>query len=91
MSTFELMLIVVTTAGAFLGGLSIYWARGEDRQPRTRWGRRLFVMVLLGLGGLGLAAATARAHGLPPLGILAGLLVVAMLWESPEPSLERPT
>jgi hypothetical protein len=88
-STLEYWLLVVTIIGVFLGGLSVFWARGDESQSCTRWGKRLFIFVLIGLGGLGLIGASARAHGLPPLGLLAGFLVVAMVWEGPQPSPER--
>jgi hypothetical protein len=79
----ELWLLCTTLGGFFVGGTSISWAR-SDRSPwHVLWGRRLFIFTLLFLGGAGLIAAVQRADGLVPLGILAGLLVVAMLWESP--------
>lgn len=84
----ETSLLAVTLSGLLLGGMSIVWARGEERHHRTRWGRRLFVVTLLLLGGIGLVGAALRAHGLPPLGLAAGLLVVAMLWESPHAEFE---
>ena len=89
MPILEFWLLAVTISAVLLGGLSVVWARGEEARRRTRWGRRLFVGTLLALGGLGLIAAVARSHGLPPLGLVAGFLVIAMLWESPQPGLER--
>ena len=41
--------------------------------------------AVLCLGCAGLVAAGLRSSWLVPLGLLAGLFVVAMLWESPEP------
>ena len=89
MPTFELLVLLLTLVSLLLGGISICWARGEDGRIRTRWGRRLFVITLLLLGAVGSFAATLRSGGLPPLGILAGLLIVAMLWEGPKPHLEQ--
>ncbi len=89
MSQLEFWLVILTLVGLLVGGLSIFWARGDEQHSRTAWGRRLFVVTLLGLGVIGLIGASARANGLAPLGLLAGLLVVGMLWESPTPSWER--
>jgi hypothetical protein len=48
-------------------------------------GRRLFVAALLALGGVGLVAAIVCHESLASLGLLAGLMVVAMLCEFPAP------
>ncbi len=82
----ELCLLALSFAGLVLGGWSISLARADWRQSRIAWGRRLFVITLLGLGGSGLVAAFVHADGLVSLGLLAGLLLVAMLWESPAES-----
>ncbi len=79
----ELWLASLTLSFLFLGGLSISLARSEHNPIRARWGRTLFIVVLLALGATGLIGAFLRAEGLAPLGLLAGLLVVAMLWECP--------
>jgi hypothetical protein len=81
-STLDLWLLLMTPGGCLLGGWSIYWARGQDHPARIIWGRRLFIVTLLLLGSLTLAAAGAHARGLAPLGLIAGFLVVGMLWES---------
>jgi hypothetical protein len=81
----ELSLVASTLVILLLGGYSISLARTEDNPVRAWWGRCLFIVVLLALGGTGLVAAVMQAEGLAPLGLLAGLLVVAMLWESPAP------
>lgn len=81
MSTLDLCLMVMTPGGCLLGGWGIYWARGQDHPVRMLWGRRLFTITLLALGILSLVAALAQARGLAPLGIIACLLVVGMLWE----------
>ena len=83
MAELELWLLCTTLGGFFLGGVSISWARTESSPRQLVWGRRLFIATLLFLGGSGFVAAIQRADGLVPLGLLAGLLVVAMLWESP--------
>jgi hypothetical protein len=81
-STLDLWLMLMTPGGCLLGGWSIYWARGQDHPGRILWGRRLFIVTLLLLGFMTFVAACARAKGLAPLGLIAGLLVVGMLWES---------
>ncbi len=58
-------------------------------QVLAKVGRRLFVAALLALGVVGLLAALAQHEGLAPLGLLAGLLIVAMLWEAPVRELEQ--
>ena len=82
MSMLDLWLMLMTPGGCLLGGWSIYWARGQEHPGRMLWGRRLFIITLLLLGLSTLVAACAHARGLAPLGLLAGLLVVVMLWES---------
>ena len=89
MTSFEILLLVLTLACVLLGGLSICCARAHPDLGTARWGRRVFLLVLLGLGATILVAAVMRAEGLAPLSLVAGLLVVGMLWESPAPS--RPT
>jgi hypothetical protein len=86
----ELWLLCTTLGGFFLGGVSISWARSETSPRHVFWGRRLFITTLLSLGAAGLVAALHYAEGLVPLGLLAGLLVVAMLWESPRVREEIP-
>jgi hypothetical protein len=80
-STLDLFLMVMTPGGCLLGGWSIYWARGQDHPGRILWGRRLFIVTLLLLGILTTAAALTHAPGLAPLGLIAGFLVIGMLWE----------
>lgn len=81
MSTLDLWLMVMTPGSCLLGGWSIYWARGQDHPGRIRWGRRLCVLTLVLLGILTIIAAWTHAAGLTPLGLIAGFLVVGMLWE----------
>jgi hypothetical protein len=80
-STLDLCLLLMTPGSCLLGGWSIYWARGQDHPRLMRWGRRLFIATLLLLGTLTLVAACTHSRGLAPLGLIAGLLVVGMLWE----------
>jgi hypothetical protein len=80
----ELWLAVLTVCCIVLGGLSIYWVKADDAL-RSWWGRRLFVGTLMIMGVTGLAGACLQAEGLAPLGLVAGFLVVAMLWETPDP------
>ena len=84
----ELTLLIATLAGLMLGVCSIYWARVRPCPRRACWGRRLFVVTLLSLGGLAFFAAVMHADGLAPLGLLSGLLIVGMLWESPAPAIQ---
>lgn len=83
MPNLELWLILLLLAGLVAGGWSITWARARQAGRRAAWGRGLFVATLLALGGSNMLAAFHRAEMLVPLGLTAGLLVVAMLWESP--------
>lgn len=78
-------LVLLPLGCLLLGGLGIYWARSDQTRRRAWWGRALFVSVLAVLGVIGLIAAMRQAEGLAPLGLLGGLLVVAMLWEGPAP------
>lgn len=84
----ELPVLIATVIGLLVGGLCIYWARVRPCPRRGRWGCRLFVATLVGLGGVALFAAFMRADGLAPLGLLSGLLTVCMLWESPAPAIQ---
>src|SRR5689334_11595361 len=81
-STLDLWLALLTPGSCLLGGWSIYWARGQDHPVRMLWGRRLFILTLLLLGITILAAALTHARGLAPLGLVAGFLVIGMLWET---------
>jgi hypothetical protein len=83
---FELAILIATIAGLILGGLCIYWVKVEPGAGRARWGARLFIVALLSLGAAGLVGAIVRAGGLAPLGLLSGMLIIGMLWESPAPT-----
>jgi hypothetical protein len=90
MLVFEFSLIALTIFCFILGGLGILWGRASSCPHRTSLGRVLFVGTLLLLGaGLQLAAFY-EAEGLIPLGLLAGFLVVAMLWETPASKVATP-
>jgi hypothetical protein len=81
MSHLETWLWLVAIVSLLLGGWGVCWARSEE--VRAWWGRRLFVATLLVLGASGLVGAVARADGTITLGLLAGFLLIAMLWETP--------
>ncbi|MSQ95164.1 MAG: hypothetical protein EXR98_11500 [Gemmataceae bacterium] len=86
----ELTVLIAMLAGLLSGSCCIYLVKMKPSARQARWGRRLFVLTLLILGGMGLLAALERADGLAPLGLLAGLLTVGMLWESPTPATSEP-
>jgi hypothetical protein len=90
-STLEFGVLILTLVNAAIGGWSIYWARAEPRSWRCRGGQLMFVLNLIAVGAAGLVAASARAQGLPPLGLVAGLLIVGMMWEGPAPATRRAT
>jgi hypothetical protein len=82
MLLFEYSLIALTGLCLLLGGLGILWARCSSCPHRTLIGRILFVGTFLLLGAAMQLAAFYQAEGIVPLGLLAGLLLVVMLWES---------
>jgi hypothetical protein len=73
---FELAVLLATLTGLLSGSCSIYWVKVKPTSRHARWGRRLFILTLLALGTVALAAALMRADGL-------GMLIVGMLWENP--------
>ena len=74
----EFWLLVILMLGLPLGVWGVLWERtGREH------GRRLFVGAILVLGAGSVYGAFHRAEGLVPLGLAAGLLVVAMLWGEP--------
>lgn len=89
MATFNLLLLLLSLGVILIGAWSIALARAEVDPGKTRLGRWLFTFSLLMLGGIAILAALIRADALAPLGILSGLLIVGMLWESPEPTLHH--
>src|SRR5712691_10236019 len=56
----ELWLILLLLAGLVVGGWSISWARTGRAGRRASWGRGLFVVTLLALGGSNMLAAFHR-------------------------------
>ncbi len=87
----EFAVFVATISGLLIGGMCIYWVKVRPSARRARWGGRLFIVTLLSLGATALMAALVRADGLAPLGLLSGLLIAGMLWDSPMPSLDDET
>ncbi len=85
----ELSVLTATVLGLLVGVCCIYWVKAHPSAGWARWGRRLFIATLLGLGAVAFFAAFMHADGLAPLGLLSGLLTVGMLWESPTPSLQE--
>lgn len=94
MIVLETLLALLALAGLLFGGWSIVLARTHPDPARACWGRRLFVAIVIGLGICGSVAALHRADGLVSVSLLAGLLLVGMLWEHPaheKPSWEAAT
>lgn len=89
MATFNIVLLFVSFAVVLLAAWSIGLARGDATLKRTRIGAWLFIGCLLLIGCIAIVAALTHADALAPLGILSVFLVVGMLWESPEPTLQR--
>jgi hypothetical protein len=87
----ELAVLIGTLAGLLMGACCIYWVKVRPSARHALWGRRLFVVTLLSLGGMAFFAAIVHADGLAPLGLLSGLLIVGMLWESPVPAMQDDT
>ena len=84
----ELAVLIATLLGLMMGVCCIYWVKVRPSARHAWWGCRLFIMTLLSLGGLAFFAAIVHADGLAPLGLLSGLLIVGMLWESPTPAVQ---
>jgi hypothetical protein len=79
----ETALLAFTGLGLVLGTWGILWTRMSRARKRVSWGQAVFVATLIGLGASGAVAAFHLADGLAPLGLLAGFLVIGMLWEVP--------
>jgi hypothetical protein len=82
--TLESWLLALTITGLPLGGLGIWWARTGRGRSQVVFGNTLFLCTLLCLGVSSLVAAFHLADGLIPIGLAAGLLVIAMLWDLPQ-------
>lgn len=89
MISFNFAVIGVATGVFLIGAMCLYLVHCPCR-VMAKIGRRLFVIAMIKLGILGLLAAMACHEGLAPLGLLAGLLVVAMLWDRPASESEHP-
>jgi hypothetical protein len=85
----DLWFFFTTLVGFVLGGWHFCWACHDVNSCRGLWCRRLGVSAVLCLGCSGLVAAGLRSSWLVPLGLLAGLFIVAMLWEAPEPGWQQ--
>jgi hypothetical protein len=80
LSPFLPILAVLIASAGFLG---VTW-RHCGGAALVRWGGRLALAMLCVLGGTTLLAAGQPFRGILPMGLLLGLLVVAILWERPE-------
>jgi hypothetical protein len=80
----DVWFFVPALAGSLLGGWHLCWAGHAHDSQRGQWARGMGIGALACLGITGLIAAGMRSSWLVPLGLLAGLLTVAMLWEKPE-------
>jgi hypothetical protein len=76
----EIGLLIALAVGMALGCWSIYSVRAGRS---AALGQGLFVAVLVLITGCTLLAALWQSEALIPLGLSAGGLVVAMLWEAP--------
>ena len=76
-------LLALLAVGAIFGAWSVWRVRGSRDARRAVWGRRVFVVCLSLLGGGSVVAVMFAARALVPLGLGAGWLVIAMLWENP--------
>ncbi len=88
MPTLSPFLPVLAVLIASAGLLGVSW-RHYGGAALVRWGGRLAVAMLCVLGGATLFAAGQPYRGILPMGLLLGLLVVAMLWEQPAENLTR--
>jgi hypothetical protein len=79
----EVCLLVLTYSGLLIGTWGIIWVRAGKRPRLILCGWGIFLGALLSMGATCLVAASYRADGLIYLGLSAGSLVIAMLWESP--------
>jgi hypothetical protein len=84
----ELTVLIATLVGLLSGVWCIYWARVSHNELHARWGRRLFIVTLIGLGATAFLAALMHADGLALLGLVSGLLTVGMLVDTPKPQSE---
>lgn len=85
----EIWILPAVVASLFLCGWHLCWAHVDPATSRGWWARHLGIGAVIALGCTGLAAALLRSSWLFPLGLIAGLFIVVMLWESPEPTLSE--
>lgn len=85
----DLWFLLMTIIASSLATWHLCWASHDPKSGRGLWARRMGVSALLCLGSCGLVAAGLRSPWLVPSGLLAGLLIVVMLWENPEMGLEN--
>lgn len=83
MPALDISVLLLTLFNAGVGAWSLHWARSDACAWRRRNGCILFAVNFLVLGIHGIVAALTRAPVLAPLGLIAGLLVVGMMWERP--------
>jgi hypothetical protein len=83
MPLLEIWLCALLVVCVVAGGWAILMTRANRGEYGMAWGRGLFVGTLFVLGGCTMVAAFHRAESLVPLGLVTGVLVVGMLWESP--------
>jgi hypothetical protein len=76
-------LLALLAVGVICGAWSVWHVRGNGDPRRAAWGRRVFLACLSLLGGASVVAVMFAARALVPLGLAAGWLVIAMLWENP--------
>lgn len=79
----EARLTALALLGMLAGLLGTWLARSGHGRGQTWGGYLLVALTLVALTAGSVVAATHRADGLVPLGLIAGLLVVVMLWEAP--------
>jgi hypothetical protein len=76
-------LLALLAVGVVCGVWSVWQVRGTRDHKQTAWGRRVFLITFCGVGGGTLFATVCATRCLVPFGLVAGWLVIAMLWENP--------
>jgi hypothetical protein len=76
-------LLALLAVGVIFGAWSVWRVRRSRDHRRTLWGRRVFLASLSFLGGGSVIAVMYAPRALVPLGLAAGWLVIALLWENP--------
>ncbi len=83
MSTFPLFWPLLAVLVSSVGLVGIAWCRCARAPGQASWGRRLFLLTLLGLGISALVLAWDPQRGVLYLGLAVAALVVVMLWDGP--------